>query len=95
MLVAHCPCVYVPAHLTCVRAPPQPSHPPLLQVIHLSAMVTSTQDMAFMLAISVTSLNIITCNFLIPADRMVLAPPMNWLRFISAAFYSFTGGFRA
>jgi hypothetical protein len=59
-------------------------------------MITSTQDMAFMLAtISITSLNIITCNFLIPADRMALAPPMNWLRFISAAFYSFTGEWRA
>jgi hypothetical protein len=60
-----------------------------LQIMYVAAMITSSNDMAYMLAILATAVNMMASSFLMPMELMTLAPPVNWLKYISAAYFTF------
>ena len=62
----------------------------ILQVLHFAATVTPNQDMAFMVAIAFTALNMLMSNFFIPFEQIELNW-VAWLRWLSAMGYAWNG----
>lgn len=61
--------------------------PALCQVLCLAATVTPNQDMAFMLAIAFTAVNMLLSNFFIPFD-MIELPWVSSMKWLSAMGYT-------
>ncbi|WIA10023.1 hypothetical protein OEZ85_010235 [Tetradesmus obliquus] len=61
-----------------------------VQVLHLSATLTPSQDASFMLGIGWTTFNLVLSGFFIPYKEIRFAPLAN-LRFLSALHYAFEG----
>jgi ATP-binding cassette subfamily G (WHITE) protein 2 len=61
-----------------------------LQVLYFAAVVTPNQDMAFMIAIAFTAVNILLSNFFIPFD-LIEFDWISWLKWVSAMGYTWNG----
>jgi len=61
-----------------------------VQVLHLAATLAPNQDIAFMLAIAWTAVNLLMSNFFIMYDQMTLSW-LSQLRWVSAMGYAFDG----
>lgn len=61
-----------------------------LQVLYFAAVVTPNQDMAFMLAIGFTAVNILLSNYFIPFE-LIRFDWISWLQYFSAMGYTFEG----
>jgi hypothetical protein len=63
-------------------------------VLHFAASSSPNQDVAFMVAIGWTALNLLLSNFFITFDQLTLKP-FSQLRYLSAMGYAFEGLTRA